>query len=170
MNQVLKVVVQALIFTFSMALLRRPVILLQTLAARALEPSGSSEMTVLRPMLDISLSCSLSETIFPHRASTIVSTWYSLTLFTRGPRLRNKTGLILDGRCCACAKIFTGIYFSHHFTARFCTSPFLSSSNFNSIFTTFRSESSSSFILSFCSSVIRSFVAMNLKSLSLDVI
>lgn len=59
---------------------------------------------------------------------------------------------------------------THHLTAKFCTSPFLSSSRRNSIFTTFLSESSSSLMLSFCNSVIKSFVAMNLKSLSLDVI
>lgn len=52
---------------------------------------------------------------------------------------------------------------SYHLTARFCTSPFLSSSNFKSIFTTFFSLSSSSFIESFCSSIIRSLVAINLK-------
>lgn len=53
---------------------------------------------------------------------------------------------------------------SYHLTARFCTSPFLSSSNFKSIFTTFFSLSSSSFIESFCSSIIRSLVAINLKA------
>ena len=90
--------------------------------------------------------------------------------------------------------------FQYHFTARFCTSPFLSSSNFKSICTTFEGKreqyyrnycpslsalkkkvqkialltflslSSSNLMESFWSSAIRSFVAINLKSLSLDVI
>lgn len=51
---------------------------------------------------------------------------------------------------------------TYHFTAKFCTSPFLSSSNFKIIFTTFLSLSSSSLIESFCSSVIKSLVAINL--------
>ena len=42
------------------------------------------------PMLEMSLSCSLSESMFEHRESTIVSTWCSLTLLTRGPRLDNR--------------------------------------------------------------------------------
>lgn len=71
-----------------MALLKRPVILLQTLAANALDPKGSSEMTVLRPMLEISRNCSFSDTKLLQRFSTIVSTWYSLTLFTNGPKLK----------------------------------------------------------------------------------
>lgn len=50
----------------------------------------------------------------------------------------------------------------YHFTARFCTSPFLSSSSLSSMVTTFLSLSSSSLMLSFCSSSIRSLVAMNL--------
>lgn len=52
---------------------------------------------------------------------------------------------------------------SHHLTARFCTSPFLSSSSLRIILTTFRSLSSSSLIESFCSSDIRSLVAINLE-------
>lgn len=51
---------------------------------------------------------------------------------------------------------------THHLTARFCTSPFLSSRSLRSIFTTLRSLSSSSWMESFCSSDIRSLVAMNL--------
>ena len=51
---------------------------------------------------------------------------------------------------------------TYHLTAKFCTSPFLSSSNFKIIFTTFLSLSSSSLIESFCSSVIKSLVAINL--------
>lgn len=51
---------------------------------------------------------------------------------------------------------------THHLTAKFCTSPFLSSRSLSSIFTTLRSLSSSSWMESFCSSDIRSLVAMNL--------
>ena len=39
------------------------------------------------PMLDISLSCSLSDSMLEHSVSTIVSTWYSFTLPTSGPKL-----------------------------------------------------------------------------------
>ena len=149
------------------------------LIARDWVVSGSSLMTVLRAMEEMSLSCSLSPTMLLQSVSTIVSTWYSLTLDTRGPR---------------------------HLTAKFCTSPFLSSNSRSSIFTTFLSESSSSLMEScerrecfchwhnvmsyyilkdnltkwviirncgrqtFCSSVMRSLAAMNLKSLSADVI
>lgn len=60
---------------------------MQTLPAKALEPSGSSAMTVFKPILDMSLSCSLSETMLLQRESTMVSTWYSLTLLTSGPKL-----------------------------------------------------------------------------------
>lgn len=58
-----------------------------------LEAGGSSPMTVFRPMLEMSLSCSLSDSMLVHSVSTIVSTWYSFTLLTRGPRLpdRKKT-------------------------------------------------------------------------------
>lgn len=158
-----------------MALLKRPVILLQTLAANALDPKGSSEMTVLRPMLEISRNCSFSDTKLLQRFSTIVSTWYSLTLFTNGPKLKqtynfkNQTSVkfLFENVSVFVKKFWKIIY---HFTARFCTSPFLSSNNFNNILTTFLSESSSSLMLSFCNSVIKSFVAINLKSLSLDVI
>ena len=39
-------------------------------------------------MLEISLSCSLSDNMLEQSVSTIVSTWNSFTLFTRGPRLK----------------------------------------------------------------------------------
>lgn len=52
-----------------------------------LEAGGSSPITVLRPILEISRSCSLSESMLVQRVSTIVSTWYSFTLLTKGPRL-----------------------------------------------------------------------------------
>lgn len=87
-----------------MALLNFPVILLQTLAASGPDPSGSSDITVFRPILEMSLSCSLSETMLLHSASTIVSTWYSLTLLTKGPRLKRKTTLII--------KDFINFYFT----------------------------------------------------------
>jgi len=44
-------------------------------------------MTVFSPMLEISRSCSLSDSMFVHSVSTMVSTWYSFTLPTSGPRL-----------------------------------------------------------------------------------
>lgn len=115
----------------AMALVRRPVIFLQTLAARAepdrhtgvftaslktkccplqkyrtnscvcvqvvfaaslpLEAGGSSPITVLSPMEEMSLSCSLSDSMLVHRVSTMVSTWYSFTLLTSGPRLWKQT-------------------------------------------------------------------------------
>lgn len=48
---------------------------------------GSCPMTVFRPILDMSLSCSLSLSMFEQRASTMISTWISFTLDTSGPRL-----------------------------------------------------------------------------------
>ena len=59
---------------------------------------------------------------------------------------------------------------AHHLTAKFCTSPFLSSTSLSTLCTTFFSLSSSSLMESFCSSVIRSLVAMKRKSLSTDPI
>lgn len=44
-------------------------------------------MTVFSPMLEMSRSCSLSDNMFVHSVSTMVSTWYSFTLPTSGPRL-----------------------------------------------------------------------------------
>lgn len=49
---------------------------------------GSSESTVFRPMPAMSRSCSLSDRMLAQRVSTMFSTWYSFTLPTRGPRLR----------------------------------------------------------------------------------
>lgn len=54
------------------------------------EDSGSSAITVFSPMLEMSLSCSLSDVMFEHSVSTIVSTWGSFTLLTRGARLKIK--------------------------------------------------------------------------------
>ncbi len=118
-------------------------------------------------MLEISLSCSLSDKILLHRVSTIVSTWNSFTLFTSGPRLEMKKKdafVSMDIAPITAMKICTVsfqrlpfleslkyqrkewdhnssapkqiILLSYHLTAKFCTSPFLSSSNFRSIFTT----------------------------------
>lgn len=53
---------------------------------------GSSDRTVLRPMPAMSRSCSLSDRMLAQRASTMVSTWYSFTLPTRGPRLSRERG------------------------------------------------------------------------------
>lgn len=57
-----------------MAVVRRPVIRLQIFPENPPGACGSSAITVLRPILEISLSCSFSEIIFAHKASTIVST------------------------------------------------------------------------------------------------
>lgn len=65
-----------------------PVIRWQTFGTSDEEFCGNSEMTVFNPMLEISRNCSLLLTMFVHRVSTIVSTWGSFTLFTRGPRLK----------------------------------------------------------------------------------
>ena len=59
---------------------------------------------------------------------------------------------------------------TYHFTARFWTSPFLSSTSLRTLWTTFFSLSSSSLMESLCSSVIRSLVAMKRKSLSTEPI
>lgn len=56
-----------------------------------LDAGGSSPITVFRPMLEMSRSCSLSDSMFVHNVSTIVSTWYSFTLLTSGPKLRHKS-------------------------------------------------------------------------------
>lgn len=47
-------------------------------------------MTVFSPMLEISRSCSLSDNMFVHSVSTMISTWYSFTLPTSGPRLQEE--------------------------------------------------------------------------------
>lgn len=44
-------------------------------------------------MDEMSLSCSLSDSMLVHSVSTMVSTWYSFTLLTRGPRL-SKTNAV----------------------------------------------------------------------------
>ena len=155
------------------------------------------------PILEISLSCSLSDNILLHNVSTMVSTWNSFTLFTSGPRLKHmiyklyKTAPVgkqhhliafntvfffqhnwsllqvtlpcktFVNKCsfpCSCylwnhscylwthsCYLWTQIVLSnketdlnmlflygliYHFTARFCTSPFLSSSSFSNILTT----------------------------------
>ena len=53
--------------------------------------SSSDEFNLLilncLPILEMSLSCSLSDSMFEQSESTMVSTWCSLTLLTRGPRL-----------------------------------------------------------------------------------
>ena len=110
----------------------------------------------------------------------MASVWLSLTFRTRGPRLpregeregeREEAQCTRIDTCTHGLKLFNShLYPSHHFTARFCTSPFLSSTSFNTPWTTLRSLSSSSLIESFCSSVIRSLVAMNRKSLSTEFI
>lgn len=73
--------------TLAMALLSRPVIRLHMLAAKPVDNGGNSLITVFKPMLQISRSCSFSDSMLLHSVSTIVSTWYSFTLLTNGPRL-----------------------------------------------------------------------------------
>lgn len=62
------------ILTLSIAVVNLPVILLHIFPDKPPDACGSSAITVLSPMLEISLSCSLSETIFVHKDSTINST------------------------------------------------------------------------------------------------
>lgn len=50
--------------------------------------SGNSAITAFSPMLEMSLSCSLSDIMLAHSMSTIASTWGSFTLLTRGARLK----------------------------------------------------------------------------------
>lgn len=58
---------------------------------------GSSEITVLRPMLEMSRSCSLSDSMLVQSVSTMVSTWYSFTFPTSGPRLREEKPVRMRG-------------------------------------------------------------------------
>lgn len=59
-----------------------------TVAAILDDDSGSSLMTVLRLIDEMSRNCSLSEHMFVHKWSTIVSTCSSFTFVTNGPRLK----------------------------------------------------------------------------------
>lgn len=65
-----------------------PVMRWHTLGTSETEFCGKSEMTVLRPMLEMSRSCSLLLIMLPQSVSTMVSTCTSFTLLTRGPRLK----------------------------------------------------------------------------------
>lgn len=65
----------------------RPTMVLQTVAAKVCVVRGSSLMTVFKPMEEMSRNCSLSPTMLLHSVSTMCSTWWSLTLPTRGPKL-----------------------------------------------------------------------------------
>lgn len=104
-------------------------------ASLPLEAGGSSPITVFRPMEEMSLSCSLSDSMLVHSVSTMVSTWYSFTLLTRGPRLRETSApTVTHGN--ASQRELT----PYHLTARFWTSPFLSSSNLRIILTTCQSK------------------------------
>lgn len=55
---------------------------------------GNWLITVFKPIEEISFSCSLSESIFEHNVSTIISTWNSLVLVTRGTRLDTKFNFV----------------------------------------------------------------------------
>lgn len=59
------------------------------------DDDGSSAMTVFRPMLEMSLSCSLLDTMLEQRVSTIISTWHSFTFPTRGPRLHGPEIIVI---------------------------------------------------------------------------
>ena len=61
------------------ALVSLPVIFLEIPAASVVAEGGNSTITVLRPILDMSRSCSLSDIMLVHRVSTIVSTCISFT-------------------------------------------------------------------------------------------
>ena len=63
-------------------------VLVLPVAANVCVVNGNSLITVLRPMDEISLNCSLSPIILLHNVSTINSTWWSLTLQTKGPKLK----------------------------------------------------------------------------------
>lgn len=76
--------------TRSIAVVSRPVMRLHMLPDKPPGAWGNSAMTVLSPMLEMSLSCSLCDIMLAHNASTIVSTWNSFTLLTRGPKLNNE--------------------------------------------------------------------------------
>lgn len=76
-----------IIFTCKMAEVKRPVIFLQIVETKDVEVGDNSAITVFRPMLEISRSCSLFEIMFEQSVSTIVSTCISFTLLTSGPRL-----------------------------------------------------------------------------------
>lgn len=107
------------------------------MAFSPLEAGGSSPITVFRPMEEMSLSCSLSDSMLVHSVSTMVSTWYSFTLLTRGPKLRETNApAVTDGYRRARGRHGQ----AHHLTARFCTSPFLSSSSLRIILTTCQSK------------------------------
>lgn len=69
--------------------------LLYSIAVIPVDEGGSSAMTVFRPMLEMSLSCSLLDTMFEQRVSTIVSTWHSFTFPTKGPRLHKPKIMII---------------------------------------------------------------------------
>ena len=87
-----------------------------------------------------------------------------LHLPTRGPRHLTGQNHVIT------TNILSMVKCSPHLTARFCNSPFLSSSNLRSIRTTLLYLLSSRLMESSRNSVIRLLVAMNLKSLSVDVI
>ena len=74
--------------TLTMASDSLSVTLLQMVVARPVALEGSSLMTVFRANELMSRNCSLSLSMWSQRLSTILWTWKSFTLFTRGPRLQ----------------------------------------------------------------------------------
>lgn len=117
--------------------------------------------------LEMSRSFSESENMLLQSVLTTTSIWLSLIFLTRGPKLAREGGQ--QDHTTKSKEVYYPLS-TYHFTARFCTSPFLSSTSRSTLCTTFLSESSSSLMESFWSSVIRSLVAMKRKSLSTEPI
>lgn len=80
------------------------------------------------PTLEMSLNRSESENILVVRVLTIVSMCGSRIFLTNGARLLTQTSIYY---------IVIHNMDAHHLTARFCTSPFLSSTNFSMLCTTY---------------------------------
>lgn len=77
----------------------RLMIFLTTAELKCVGTSGNWLITVFKPIDDMSLSCSLSESMFVHNVSTISSTWNSFTFDTSGPKLEKKRGNLLEEQC-----------------------------------------------------------------------
>ena len=75
-------------FFWGITKINKIIILILPVAANVCVVNGNSFITVLRPMDEMSLNCSLSPIILLHNVSTINSTWWSLTLQTKGPKLK----------------------------------------------------------------------------------
>ena len=76
-------------FVLKVTLINKQINKNKPVAAKVCVVNGSSLITVLRPIDEISLNCSLSPIMLLHNVSTINSTWWSFTLHTNGPKLKN---------------------------------------------------------------------------------